>query len=90
MLAPAEVFFVNLFIIAFFVIAVMYCCASYLLQAKHVHTLTVEAHALKNKYAKRLEAMRLGMILGVDLVSSGDDQEMVGVDIIDEIEEIAA
>lgn len=90
MMTPADVFLVNLFIIAFFTIAVLYSSAAYLLRAMHVHTLTIEAHMLKNTYAKRLEALRYGMLANVEIIAKGQDQELVGVDIIDDNEAIAA
>ena len=87
MALPIEVLVINLLIIAFFAVAVLYCSSAYLLRAMHVHKLTVEAHTLKNQYAKRLDMLRQGMVTEIEIISPGKDQEMVGVDIVDEDEE---
>ncbi len=72
-------------IAGFAVFAILHAAAVRYLHEVHIHDLRVEAHRLRADYARRLEALRRGAALNVEIVSPGLARGAeTGVDIIDE------
>lgn len=71
-------FLINMFIIGFAVMLVLYVVAVRLAWAHQIHQLKIEAHRLRDDYAVRLERARLGEDSGLEPVSNND------VEILDE------